>query len=179
MDRRFNQRISAPDFKMKRGTVTRQDGLTVKKIATAVFDTAGTDSAGTANTAIGAHGLGVYLPVNSIITNAWYDVVTTFTSATDAATLALKVQTANDLVSALAISNASNIFDAGLRGTLTAGTTTLTEAAPNTRTQIVNAVDIVAGFIKLTIEREVTVTVAVEILTAGRLVLFVEYVISD
>lgn len=179
LDKRFNQRVSAPDFKIKRGAVTRQNGLSVTKVARAEFDTAGTDSSGVENTTIAAHGLGVYLPDNAIVVRAWYDVITTFTSATDAGTLALKVQGANDLVSALAISDGSNIFDAGLHGTLTAGTTTLTEAAPNTRTQIVHAADIVAGFIKLTAERELTVTVAVEALTAGKLVLFVEYVISD
>jgi len=178
-DRKFSQRVNAPDFKMKRGTVTRQDALTVKKIATAAFDTADNDSSGVSNKTIAAHGLGVYLPDNAIITNAWYDVITTFTSATDAGTIAIKLQTANDLVSALAISDASNIFDSGLHGTLTAGTTTLTEATPNTRTQIVNATDIIAGFIKLTAEREITITVAVEALTAGKLVIFVEYVISD
>ena len=178
-DRRFPQRLSAPDYKMKRGTVVRQNGLTVTKLLTAEFDTAGNDSSGVSNKTIAAHGLGVYLPDNAIIIRAWYDVITTFTSATDAGTIAIKAQTANDLVTAIAISDASNVYDAGMHGTLTAGTTTLTEAAPNTRTQIVNATDIIAGFIKLTAEREIVCTVAVEALTAGKLVLFVEYVISD
>ena len=178
-DRRFPQRVSAPDYKMKRGTVVRQNGLTVTKLLTAEFDTAGNDSSGVSNKTIAAHGLGVYLPDNAIIIRAWYDVITTFTSATDAGTIAIKAQTANDLVTAIAISDGSNVYDAGMHGTLTAGTTTLSEAAPNTRTQIVHATDIIAGFIKLTAEREIVCTVAVEALTAGKLVLFVEYVISD
>ena len=178
-DKRFNTRVSAPDFKMKRGTVVRQNGLTVTKLLTAEFDTAGNDSSGVSNKTVAAHGLGVYLPDNAIIVRAWYDVITTFTSATDAATIAIKAESANDLVSAIAISDGSNVWDAGLHGTLTAGTTTLTEGTPNTRTQIVHAADIAAGFIKLTAEREIVCTVAVEALTAGKLVIFVEYVISD
>ena len=178
-DNRFSKRVNAPDFKMKRGTVLRQNGLTVTKLLTAEFDTAGNDSAGVSNKTIAAHGLGVYLPDNAVIMRAWYDVVTTFTSATDAGTIAIKAQTADDLVAAIAISDASNVYDAGLHGTLTAGTTTLSEAGPNTRTAIVNATDIVAGFIKLTAEREIICTVAVEALTAGKLVVFVEYTISD
>jgi len=176
--KKYNIPVSVPELRIQRGSQDRYNGLTVKKLASAVFDTAGTDSAGVANTTIAAHGLGVYLPDNAIVTNVWYDVVTTFTSATDAATLALKIQTANDLVSALAISDASNIWDSGQHGTLTAGSTTLTEAVPNTRTAIVKAADDVAGFIKLTAERELTITVAVEVLTAGKLVVFAEYVQS-
>ena len=178
-DNKFSKRVNAPDFKMKRGTVVRQDGLTVTKVLAAEFDTAANDSSGVSNKTVAAHGLGVYLPDNAIIIRAFYDVVTTFTSGTEAATIAIKAQTANDLVSAIAIDDGSNVWDEGKHGTTTAGSTTLTEATPNTRTAIVNATDIVAGFIKLTAEREIVCTVAVEVLTAGKLVVFVEYVISD
>lgn len=144
---------------MKRGTVTRQNGLTVKKVLTAEFDTAGTDSSGVANTTIAAHGSGVYLPDNAVITRAWYDVITTFTSATDAATIAIHAQSANDIKSAIAISNVANPYDAGLVEGVQDGTA--------------------SAMVKLTAEREIVFTVAVEALTAGKLVLFVEYVISD
>ncbi|MCK4499269.1 hypothetical protein KAU11_02130, partial [Candidatus Babeliales bacterium] len=80
---------------MKRGTVVRQNGLTLTKLLTAEFDTAGNDSSGVSNKTIAAHGLGVYLPDNAIIIRAWYDVITTFESATDAGTIAIKAQTAN------------------------------------------------------------------------------------
>src|SRR5690348_3842184 len=114
-------------------------GTLAREVAVAVFDTAGTDSSGAANTTIAAHGLGVYIPSKAIITKAWVDVVTTFTSATDAATIALKVQSANDLVAAIAISDASNVWDAGLHGALpgsyaeatVAGDTAVLDAARN------------------------------------------------
>jgi hypothetical protein len=159
LDRRFNQRVSAPDFKMKRGAVTRQNGLTVKKVATALFDTAGTDSAGVANTTIASHGTGVYLPNDAVITRAWFEVLTTFTSATDAATLAVTTQTAGDVKAAIAISNVANPWDAGYTEGIQAGAA--------------------ANFVKLSAEREIVVAVAVEALTAGKMVIFVEYVIGD
>jgi len=145
------------------------------KIVTAVFD----PSANTGERTIAAHKLGVFIPNKAIITRAWYDVITTFASAgADAGTIALHAQTADDLVAAIAISDATNVWDSGLHGTVTAGTTTLTEAGPNTRTQIVHAKDIVAGYIKATAERELIATVAGQALTAGKLTLFVEYIVS-
>ncbi len=170
------KRISGIDFFVKRGTVTKQDGLTVPKIAVATFDTADNDSSGVSNKTIAAHGLGVYLPDNAIITRAWVDIVTTFTSAgSDAGTIALKAQTANDLVAAIAISDASTVWDAGVRGAL-----------PNNYALDGNALTAIAmtaaragSRIKTTAERELTATVAVQALTAGKLVLYVEYIISD
>lgn len=170
------KRKAGVDHFFKRGTIVKKDGLTVAKIAVATFDPSGD----TTKRPVAAYGLGVYIPDNAVITRAWYDVVTTFTSAgADAGTIALHVQSADDLVAAIAISDGTNVYDAGMHGTLIAGTTTLSEAAPNTRTQIVNAADIAAGFIKTTAERQLTVTVAGQALTAGKLVLYVEYVLSD
>lgn len=168
---------SGVQYRVKRHSSDRTvyNGNQVREMAVATFD----PSANTGERTIAAHGLGVYIPDNAVVTNVFYDVVTTFTSATDAATIALHLQSAGDLVAAIAISDATNVFDAGLHGTLTAGTTTLTEAAPNTRTQIVHAADIAAGYIKMTAEREVTVTVAVEALTAGKMNIYIEYVISN
>ena len=173
------KRVAGIDQFFKRGTVVKKDGLTIPKIAVATFDTAANDSSGVSNKTAAAHGLGVYLPDNAVIIRAWYDVITTFTTADDSGMIALKAEGANDLVSAISIVDGTNVWDAGQHGTLTAGTTTLTEAGPNTRTQIVHAVDIAAGFIKTTAERELIATVAVQALTAGKLVLYVEYVISD
>lgn len=165
----------APQFQVKRGAVKCESGLSARYLATAVFDTAGTDSSLVANTTIAAHGLGVYIPTKAIITNAWVDVITTFTSATDAATIALKVQTANDLTSALAISDASNIWDAGVRGCVVGSYAERTVAGD---TAVLDAASKAASYIKMTAERELTATVAVEALTAGKAVLFVEYVMS-
>ena len=130
------------------------DGLHFKGVARATFDA-------TAGKAIGAHGLGVTLPDNAIVTRDWYEVITTFTSATDAATIALGVPTdaAAGIVAAIAISNGGNPWDAGNHEGIQAG------AAAN-------------FLAKLTAARELTATVAVEALTAGKLILYCEYVVS-
>lgn len=165
------KRVAGVDMFFKRGTVTKQDGLTVPKIAVATFDPSGN----TAHRTVAAHGLGVYLPDNAIITRVWVDVVTTFTSATDAGTIALKAQSANDLVSAIAISDASNVWDAGQHGAIPNNFA----LDGNALTQIAMGAARAATLIKLTAERELTATVAVEALTAGKAVIYVEYVISD
>ena len=172
------KRVSGIDFFVKRGTVVKKDGLTVPKIAVATFDTAGNDSSAVSNKTVAAHGLGVYLPDNAIVTRAWYDVVTTFTSASsDAGTIALMVQGANDLVNAIAISDGSNVFDAGAHGCLPLAPNLGNDAAHDTALKVIALFS--ALQIKLTAERELTATVATQALTAGKLVLYVEYVLSD
>ena len=176
--RKFKQRINAPDFIMKRGVITRTNGLTVYKVASAEFDSAGTDSSGVANTTKAAHGLGVYLPDNAIITRAWYDVTAVFTSpATDAATIALHVQGAGDLVVANDINDSLNPWDAGLHSTLV-GYPVL-GAATEHDTALELGVLEAAAMLKLTAERELIATVAVQVLTLGKLVLYVEYVLGE
>ena len=169
---KFYKRKAGIDTFFKRGTITKQDGLTVTKIAVATFD----PSSNADQRTVAAHGLGVYLPDNAIVVRAWYDVITTFTSAgSDAGTIALKVQTANDLKAAIAISDASTVWDAGIHACL------LNNFAldGNTLTAIEMAAARAATTIKLTAERELTATVATQALTAGKLVLYVEYVIGD
>jgi hypothetical protein len=117
-----------------------------------VFD----PSARTGDRTIAAHGCGLTIPKNAIVTRAVYKVLTTFTSATDAGTIAIKIASANDVVSAVAISTGTT-WDAstpvlGIPVTATANT-----------------------WITTTADSEVTFTVAVEALTAGKLVLFVEW----
>lgn len=147
--------------------------LIKKNVARFVFNTASTDSAGAANTTIAAHGSGVFIPATAIITGAYYLVNTTFTSATDAATIALKVEGANDLKAAIAISDASNVWDAGIHGCLPGAYAERTVAGD---TAVLDAASKAASFIKTTATRELIATVAVEALTAGKLTLFVEYV---
>jgi len=170
------KRVSGIDFFVKRGTVVKKDGLTVPKIAVATFDTAGNDSSAVSNKTVAAHGLGVYLPDNAIVTRAWYDVVTTFTTASsDAGTIALKVNGANDLIDALAVSGSGNIWDAGMHQCLPNNFA----LDGNSLAQIDMGIARDATMIKTTAERELTATVATQALTAGKLVLYVEYVISD
>src|SRR3954464_5843161 len=97
--RKYDTGSVAPEYILanKSGiTRTKRSGTVVSELAVVTFDTAATDTAGAANTTIAAHPLGVYLPSKAVITNAWYDVITTFTSATDAATIALKVEGTGD-----------------------------------------------------------------------------------
>jgi hypothetical protein len=110
---------------------------------------------------IGTINLGQKVPDNAIITRTYYQVVTTLTSATDAATVALGVATdaATGIVAAIAISDVSNPWDAGLKEGIQTGT-------------MANAIQ-TAGL------RNVIMTVAVENLTAGALDLFIEYVIGS
>lgn len=155
---RKNQPFQAPQFRLKRGAISAFTGLTAKQIATFVFDTALTDSAGVSNKTIAAHGTGVYLPINAVITKVMFHVKTTFTSATDAGTIAVKSEAANDLTTAIAISDVSNPWDAGFKAGI--------------------PVDTAATAVFLSAEREIILTVAVEALTAGKLIGFVEYVQS-
>jgi len=131
------------------------DGNTFKFLARATFDA-------TAGKAIGSHGLGVSLPDNAIITRSWYEVITTFTSATDAGTIALGIPTDDvaGIKAAVAISDGTNPWDAGIVEGIQDGTAA-------------------AFSVKTTAVRELTADVAVEALTAGKLVLFCEYVISE
>lgn len=142
-----------------------------EKTVSKTFKFGGTDSSGASMSAIGAHGLGLYIPSGAIIQDAFYVVNTTFTSATDAATIALHVEGAGDLKAAIAISDATNVWDAGKRGCLP-GNFALDG---NALTAIAMAAAKAASFIVTTAEREVTATVAVEALTAGELTLYVTY----
>lgn len=115
------------------------------RVVTAVLDQ-------TLNSAIGTHVLpGATVPAGYIAAAYGYRVITTFTSATDAATIALGVQTdgAAGLKAALAISNGANPWDAGIVGLVTAAAPVFTTAA-----------------------RSLVATVAVEALTAGKLVVY-------
>lgn len=107
------------------------------------------------------YGLGIELPDNAYIVRAFYDVVTTFESATDAATIALGVNTddAAGLVISVAISAASD-WNTGAHDCIPDG------AAANFTTQTTG-------------KREIELVLAVEDLTAGELNLYLEYIVSD
>ena len=112
-------------------------------------------------TAIGAHKLGV-LPARATITKAWIDVDTTFTSATDAATIAL------------GYTGAAGAFDAAVA--ISAGTD-WDAAAP--RVSVGAADGAVGNYVVIGASPvEVLATVAVEALTAGKGYLYVEYVVN-
>jgi len=128
------------------------DGLSRVRVATATYDFAVDGGA------VSAIGLGVTLPDNAIMLDGMVDVVTTLTSAGDTATVAIHAESANDLVTAVAINDGGNPWDAGLHAIIPLGTA--------------------ASAVKLTAAREITATIAVEDVTAGKFVVFVRYVLS-
>ncbi len=146
--------IGAPTTGVATAIGPDEDYLNVARVARATYDFA--EHAG----AQGAIGLGVTLPDNAILTRVWYEVLTTFESGTDAATIALHAQSAGDIIVAKAISHGDDIWDAGRFDTIVDGT--------------------LAAFVKTDGAKELTLTVAGgEDLTAGKLVMFAEYVVSD
>lgn len=104
---------------------------------------------------LAAHSSGVFIPAGAIIMKSMYDVLTTFTSGTSAATIAVSVASANDIVTATAIS---------------VGTTWNNVAALVAGTPIS-----AATAIKLSADKEVIFTVGGEVITAGKLDFYIEY----
>lgn len=165
--------MSAPQYRVARkATRTVYKGNQVAEVAVATFN----PSANTSERTVAAHALGVFIPNNAVITRVLVDVVTTFTSADDSATIALHAQGANDIVSAIAISDATNVWDAGVHGSKIGFPNLGADAAHD------SAVEVAALFagtaLKTTAERELTATVAVQALTAGKANIYVEYFIS-
>lgn len=136
------------------------DGLGFVRAARFTFDPTADEDMRT----IAAHGLGVTIPDNAVILNGYIEILTGFASAgADAGTIALSVQSANDLVTATAIS--SGTFWDAVRGKV---------VVPDA----LNAAG-VATSIKTTAAREITATVAEQALTGGKLVGWLFYVIGE
>lgn len=95
------------------------------------------------------------LPLGAIITNSYMDVLTALTSG-GAATVAVQAESANDIVSAAAVSGAP---------WSTTGRKDTDAPEPGTET----------GYIKTTAERQVAVVIATAALTAGRFVVVLEH----
>lgn len=131
------------------------DGLSSLRVARATFDPSSTAGLRT----IAAHGLGVTIPDDAIVIGGFIEVNTTFTSATDAATIAVSVEGANDIRAAVAISTGTS-WDAGKQAIIPKANTPETTG------------------VKLTAAREITATVAVEALTAGKFTIFLYYVVG-
>lgn len=131
------------------------DGLNVMRVAKATFNPSLTAAMRT----VAAHGLGVTIPDKAIVVGGFVNVLTTFQSTaggTDKATIALSVEGAGDLVAAVAIETGTP-WDAGRRALIPKANT------PESTS------------ILLTAARELTATVAVAALTAGKLEVFVYY----
>lgn len=133
-----------------------EDKRHAQRIARATYDFA--EHGG----AVSVIGLGVTLPDNAIVTRAWYEVITTLTSAGDNATVSIDIPTDDvaGIVAAIAIDDGTDPWDAGLFEAIQDGT--------------------VANFsTKTTAARELSITIGVEAVTAGKFILFAEYKVSD
>ena len=143
-----------------------------RRLIKVVFDTASTDSAGVSNKTAAAHPSGIFVPDNAIITKAFYEVNTGFsTVGGDAGTIAIHVEGGNDIVSTMSVADAGNIWDAGLHSTIVNNWT-----CTSANTEIVEAALQADSWIKVADHEEVTFTVATQVLTAGKLTLYIEYV---
>lgn len=109
----------------------------------------------------GAIAIGDALPDNALVLGGFVDVETTCTDgASDTATIALSIVGANDIVSAIAINDGSNPWDAGQQAII-----------PKFNTPESTSV-------KLTAANQVDVTIATADLTAGKFHVHLFYVLS-
>lgn len=131
---------------------TTASTLGVKRVLLGVLDA-------TAGKAIGTHTIAAQLPSKSILQRLDYEVITTCTSATDAATIALQLQSADDCVEAVAISDSGNPWDAGVP--------VATKVDGETE-----------NWIKCTAARTLSAVIAEEALTAGVIRVYGEFVAS-
>lgn len=100
------------------------------------------------------------LPIKARVTRAWYEVLTTFRSASDASQIGLSIPTddANGILAPIAISDGTNPWDAGVHTTIQNGlVTNISE--------------------KTILSRNLQLTITGEALTAGKMVLFAEYMV--
>jgi hypothetical protein len=137
-------------------------GLYIKKTILALYDFATDGGAQGAITLTDA----VTVPDNAVVKLVGYEVLTTCTSGTDAATIKLNLVTDGDLSTALAISDAKNPWDAGLFQAAGGAELGAFNTAPTPK--------------KTTAARLVQITVAGgEDLTAGKIVFEMEYYVSS
>tara|TARA_R100000808_G_C2154335_1_gene165249 strand:+ start:7626 stop:8159 length:534 start_codon:yes stop_codon:yes gene_type:complete len=110
--------------------------------------------------AISAINLGVTIPDNAIIVGGFIEVITTCTTASgDAGTMAIHLQSADDIVAAIAVSNGANPWDAGIKDIVP-------DATGSTA-------------IKLTAARAVTATIAGQAFESGKFNVWLNYVIGE
>ncbi len=131
------------------------DGLGVLRVARATYDPSATAGQRT----VAAHNLGVTIPISAIVVGGFLVVHTVFTSAGSTAQIAFHVQTANDIITAAAVSGAP--YSSIGRKAIT----------PKANTPESTGIELSAA-------RAMTATVTVEALTAGKATLFLYYVIG-
>lgn len=148
------------------------EGIVSERVAVATYDVAVDGGA------IGTHLTGVFLPDNAVVTEVLIDVVTTFADGvSDAATIAVQIQSADDVVAAVAISAAGDVWDAGIRGSKIGFPNFGADAAHDSAVEV--AALFAASRLKLTAEREIAVVTAGVVLTAGKMNIYVKHLIGQ
>lgn len=147
----------ADNFTLLAPVFSGSAGLGALRVARFSFDTAGVDSAAVSNKTAAAHGTGVTIPIYGIVVGGFVDVNTAFTSENSTSTIAIKVEGANDIISAAAVSGAPYS---------TIGRKAIVPKANTPESTSVKA----------SAAREITCTVAVEALLTGKLTGYLYYV---
>jgi hypothetical protein len=147
---KVQEKLHALDDISSTATYATQEGHHSLRVAKVVYDVAA--DGGT----IGARGLGVFLPAKALIKQAWFYVDTQFVDA-GTGTVALSCEDANNIYTATDITGQAV-------GTVTSGAATGVAA---------NMVKAIAA------QCEITATVAGAAQTAGKLTLWVEYVVHN
>lgn len=144
---------TADELNMNDDSLAFVDRLARVRLAIATYDFA--EHGG----AISAISLGISVPDNAVVLDGMVDVITTCqTAGADAGTMALHIEGADDLVAAIAVSDGTNPWDAGLHAIKPLGTA--------------------ATAVKTTAARAITATIAGQAFTAGKFVVFLRYVLS-
>ena len=143
-----------------------------KRVAKVTFDATG-------GKAIASYGTGLVIPKGAIVTDCYYNVKTTFTTASaDAGTIALTIASDGDVKAAIAVSDASDVWDAGIHCGLIGSPAVGSNASTlDAGTALIYTARKASSLLLLTENKELTVTVATQALTAGVMDIFVEYVI--
>ena len=132
------------------------DGLGLLRVARATYDFSVNGGA------IGAIPLAATLPVGALVVGGFIEVLTTCTTAgADAGTMAIHVQSANDIVTATAVSAGGDIWDAGKRAIV-----------PKANTPETTSIKIA------TTAKPITATIAGQAFTAGKFIVFLYYVMG-
>lgn len=132
------------------------EGTTRIKTAVGLYDFAVDGGAISSITLRGGGGLGSAIPAGSVITGGYIDVTTQLTSG-GAATIAVTLEAAGDIVAATAVAT----WTTGQRNVLPADTSG--SATTGTR-------------VKTTVARSIVITIAAFALTAGKMTVVLEYV---
>lgn len=138
------------------GPIGTDVGLGNLRVARFVYDVASVDSSGVANSTVAAHGTGVTLPAHAIVVGGFFDVNTAFTSSASGE-LAIRVEGAGDIQAAAAVSGVPYS---------TIGRKAIVPKANTPE----------STSIKTSAAKEITCTVSVGALTAGKLTGYLYYV---